>query len=162
MSIPTLSSRRTVIKGLAAAAGAAMLPRMAWAQAKFSDANVSIATFGGPWIDRITAELSKPMQDAGITMHFMAGRSPEFLAKLIAGRGQDAPFDVVEIADETYDDFRRGEFITPLNKANIGNLAHLDPSSYDDYKVANWATQPAIIYNVDKFKEIGVAPPTSY
>lgn len=158
MFVPAKLPRRAILS----AGAAALLPGRARAQPKFANATITIATFGGPWIDRITAELAAPMAEAGIKMQFVGGTSADFLAKMIAGRGQAAPFDVVEIADETYDDFRRADFLAKLELASLTNLSHLDHSSYDDYKVANWATEPAMIYNVDRFKAIGVAPPTRY
>jgi putative spermidine/putrescine transport system substrate-binding protein len=159
MTTATLS-RRAVLSGLA---GAAALPAAGRAQGKkFNDASITVATFAGPWIDRINAELGASMKDAGINMHFVGGMSEDFLAKMIASRGQSPPFNVMEIADETYADFRRGDFLAKLNFANLPNLSHLDHSSYDDYQVANWATEPAIIYNVDKFNAIGLPPPKTY
>ena len=144
------------------AAVALSLVAPASAQKKFNDVTITVATFGGPWIDRIKAELAAPLAEAGITMNFVAGTSTEFLAKLIAARGQAAPFDVVEIADETYGDFRTGEFLEKLTAANLPNLRFLDKSMYDEFKVANWASQPGIVYNVEKFAAAGVAPPAKF
>lgn len=152
-----------VLRSLVLGAAIALsLVAPATAQKKFNDVTITIATFGGPWIDRIKLELAAPLAAEGITMNFVAGSSAEFLAKLIAARGQPAPFDVVEIADETYGDFRAGDFLEKMNAANLPNLKFLDKSMYDEFKVANWASQPGIVYNVEKFAAAGIAPPTKY
>ncbi len=132
------------------------------AQKKFDNVTVTIGIIGGPWIDRVNAELKDEMAAAGITMKFVGGTAQDFLAKLIAAHGQKFDIDVVEIDDTSYADFRRGNFLAKLNLADIPNLSDLDHSMYDDYKVAYWASEPGIVYNVDKLKAAGVAPPQHY
>jgi putative spermidine/putrescine transport system substrate-binding protein len=132
------------------------------AQKKFDNVTVTIGIIGGPWIDRVNAELKDEMAAAGINMKFVGGTAQDFLAKLIAAHGQKFDIDVVEIDDTSYADFRRGNFLAKLNLANIPNLADLDHSMYDDYKVAYWASEPGIVYNVDKLKAAGIAPPQHY
>ena len=134
----------------------------ALAQKKFDNATVTIGIIGGPWIDRVNAELKDEMAAAGITMKFVGGTAQDFLAKLIAAHGQKFDIDVVEIDDTSYADFRRGNFLAKLNLGNMPNLSDLDHSMYDDYKVAYWASEPGIVYNVEKLKAAGVPPIETY
>jgi len=158
----TVSRRFAMLSSAAAAVAAGLAPRSSAAQPKFNDVTVTIATLPGSWIDRIKLELTAPMTAAGIKMNFVGGNSADFLAKLIAARGQDAPFDVVEIAQELYPDFRAGDFLAKIDLSALPNLQHVEKSLYDEYHVADWSTQPAIVYNVDKLKAAGVEPPKRF
>lgn len=152
---------RIGVAGIALAA--AMLAAVpAEAQKKFNNETVTIGIIGGPWIDRVNAELKDEMAAAGITIKFVGGTAQDFLAKLIAAHGQHFDVDVVEIDDETYNSFRKGNFLAKLNLANIPNVGDMSHSMYDDYKVAYWASEPGMVYNVDKLKAAGVAPPQHY
>jgi putative spermidine/putrescine transport system substrate-binding protein len=157
-----MAMRRWVTAMVFAAACGMLAAPAAMAQKKFDNATVTIGIIGGPWIDRVNLELKDEMAAAGITMKFVGGSAQDFLAKLIAARGQHFDVDVVEIDDATYDDFRKGNFLTKLNLANIPNISDMDHSMYDDYKVAYWASEPGMVYNVDKFKDAGIAPPQHY
>jgi ABC-type Fe3+ transport system substrate-binding protein len=129
---------------------------------QFPDVTLRVATFPGAWAERIRTEIGGPLAEAGIKLEFIAGTSAEFLAKLVASKGQAAPFDVVEIADETYADFRQGGFLKKLDLSHIPNTAKLDPTLYDEYHVANWLSEPGIVYNVDKFNAAGIPAPKRY
>jgi len=128
----------------------------------FDNVTLRVATFAGSWPDLIKAELSAPLEAAGIKLEFVPGTSAQFLAKLVASKGQAAPFDVVEIADEDYPDFRTGKFIRQIDLKQIPNLSHLNASLYDDYHVANWLSEPSIVYDVDKFKAAGIPAPNKF
>jgi putative spermidine/putrescine transport system substrate-binding protein len=138
-----------------------LMPDTAPAQQRF-DTTLRVATFTGTWPEAIRTELGEQMEAAGITLEFVGGNSSEFLARLVAARGQPAPFDVVEVGDDTYPDFRNGDFLAKLDHANIPSLSLLDPSLYDEYIVSNWLSQPSLVYNAEKFAEAGIAAPTRY
>ena len=121
-----------------------------------------VATFPGTWSEAIRSEVGSVLEEAGITLEFIGGNSSEFLARLVAARGQDAPFDVVEIGDDTYPEFLAGDFLTEIDHSKISNLAKLDPSLYNKYIVSNWLSEPGIVYNVDKFSEAGIPAPTQF
>lgn len=151
------------VAALAGALAAFSLPAAAQTPAKkFNDVTLRVATFPGSWAERIRAEVGEPLAAAGIKLEFIPGTSAEFLAKLVAAKGQAAPFDVVEVADETYPDYRQGEFLAKLTLANIPNTANLDKSLFDEYHVANWLSQPSIVYNVDKFAAAGIPVPKRF
>jgi putative spermidine/putrescine transport system substrate-binding protein len=128
----------------------------------FGGVTLRVATFPATWIERIRSEVGTQLEAAGIKLEFVPGTSAEFLAKLVAARGQPAPFDVVEIADETYPDFRAGDFLKKLDLSQIPNTALLDPSLFDEYHVGNWLSEPCIVYNVDKFVAAGVPAPKRF
>lgn len=121
-----------------------------------------VATFPGTWSEAIRTEVGEALTKAGITLEFVGGNSSEFLARLVTARGQEAPFDVVEVGDDTYPEYRAGDFLERLDHANIPNLALLDESLYDEYIVSNWLSEPGIVYNADKFAEANIPAPARY
>lgn len=121
-----------------------------------------VATFPGTWSEAIRSEVGEAMDQAGITLEFIGGNSSEFLARLVAARGQDAPFDVVEVGDDTYPEYRAGDFLEKINHANIPNLSQLDPSLYGEYIVSNWLSEPSVVYNAEKFAEAGIPVPERF
>jgi ABC-type Fe3+ transport system substrate-binding protein len=131
-------------------------------QQHFDNVTLRVATFPGTWATLIRSQIGESLEAQGIKLEFIPGTSAQFLAKLVASKGQPAPFDVVEIADEDYADFRAGKFVTQLDLAKIPNVSHLGNSLYDDYHVANWLSEPSIVYNVDKFKEAGIPAPQRF
>ena len=126
------------------------------------DVTLRVATFPGTWSEAIRSEVGDAMEEAGITLEFIGGNSSEFLARLVAARGQDAPFDVVEVGDDTYAEYRAGDFLEKLDHDNIPNLSQLAPSLYGDYIVSNWLSEPSVVYNVDKFEEAGIPAPERF
>ena len=157
------------LEGLAAAlvllAGVAVAPS-ALAQieppAKPFDVTLRVATFPGTWTAAIRKEIGAALTKAGITLEFVGGNSSEFLAKLVTARGRSVPFDVIEIGDDTYPDFRAADFLEKIDHAKIPNLSKIDRSLYDEYIVSNWLSEPSIVYNADKFKEAGIPAPKRF
>lgn len=121
-----------------------------------------VATFPGTWPEAIRGEVGEELEKAGITLEFIGGNSSEFLARLVAARGQEAPFDVVEVGDDTYPEYRAGDFLAKIDHSKIPNLAQLAPSLYGEYIVSNWLSEPSIVYNADKFAEANIPVPERF
>ncbi|MSO65969.1 MAG: extracellular solute-binding protein [Alphaproteobacteria bacterium] len=153
---------RLALAGAALAAASATLIPAAAAAAQFDNVTVTIGTFGGPWSDRLNVELKSKMAAAGITVKYVTALNEEIKAQLIAARGQKPPYDLVEISDATYPDLIAGKFLVPLDLEKIPNIKNLHPAMYNEYRVAYWASQPCLIYNVDKLAEAGIKPPVRY
>jgi spermidine/putrescine-binding protein len=69
-------------------------------QAKqFEGVTLRVATFGGPWRDDLAKNLSPKIEALGGKVEFVIGSPQDNLAKLIAARGREAPFDVIEILE---------------------------------------------------------------
>ena len=54
-----------------------------------------------------------------------------------------------------------GALIAGVMRGGPADKAGLRADQYSDTLVANWTSQEAIVYNVDKFRELGVAPPAN-
>ncbi len=152
----------TITAVISAFIAAALVAAPANAGKRFEGVTLTVGTFGGSWKDRINGYVGKKFAEEGGKIEFITGNPRTLLAKLVAARGQDAPMDVVEIVDSTWPDTLEGGFVQKYNKANIPNTEHLDPNMYDDYKVANWVTEEGFIYNIEKFKELGIPKPTKF
>jgi ABC-type Fe3+ transport system substrate-binding protein len=161
-SITIMRSLRLLgVVGAVAGLMFAAMPQ-ASAQKKFDNTKIRIATFPGTWEIRIREEVGPAMEKAGIEMEFVGGRTEAFLSKLIAARGQEIPFDVVEITDHVLQEFLQAGFLQKINLANIPNRVNVQPEFIDDWKVGYWMHVAAIQYNTAKFKEHGIPFPTSH
>lgn len=126
------------------------------------DRTIVVATMGGSWQQHVADAVKPELDRLGITVKYVPLTAQEALPKLISARGQTPPFDVLEVDDQTYVDLARGGFLDRLDGAKIPNLADVTPGLHDDYKVAYWVSEPAIIYNKDKFAQAGLTPPARY
>jgi putative spermidine/putrescine transport system substrate-binding protein len=131
------------------------------AQERFDGATLRVATFGGAWRDIMDHELSPKFAALGGQLEFVTGSPQANFAKLVAGRGR-APFDVIEILDAQYPEYAAGKYLAQLDLTKIPNTKYLDPYQFNDRMIASWETQEGICYNVDKYKALGLTPPTTY
>ncbi len=155
--------KRPIVATMAAALGVlAFATAPAAAEGRFEGVTLTVGTFGGSWKDRIEEHIAPKFAAEGGKLEFITGNPRNLLSKLIAARGQDAPMDVVEIAESTWPDLKEGDFVTAYDAANIPNLAQLDPAMYDEYRVGNWLTEVGIVYDIDKFEEAGIPQPTKF
>jgi putative spermidine/putrescine transport system substrate-binding protein len=123
---------------------------------------LTVATFGGSWRDRINKIVGEAIRNEGGTIDFVVGGPTDFLAQMIAARGQKPPFDVVEMTDDRWRDALEGGFVQKLDLSKIPNTAHMDPNLFDDYKVGNWIVLEGLVFHIEKFKELGLPRPTSF
>ena len=134
-----------------------------WAQEpRLDGVTLRVATWGGGHRDFIKEKVAPELEKRGAKVEFVAGSPAENLSKLIAARGRPAPFDVVEMIDSVVPDFVEGGFLQKINLDSIPNKQYLQTFQYDEYKVADWVTQEGIVYNAEKFKELGIPAPTKY
>ncbi len=89
MSASTLS-RRTLLAGASALAGMASLPAFA------QGGSIKVATWGGSWRDSLDKTIGEKIRAAGGTVDYVVDTPQGNLAKLVASRGQSAPFDNME------------------------------------------------------------------
>ena len=163
LSISIMRSLRLL--GVVSAVAGLMFAAMPQASAQtkmFDNTKIRIATFPGTWEIRIREEVGPAMEKAGIEMEFIGGRTESFLQKLIAARGQEIPFDVVEITDHVLQEFKQAGFLQKINLDNIPNKSKVQPDFVNDFKVGYWMHVAAIQYNTEKFKENGIPFPTKH
>ena len=123
---------------------------------------ITVGILGASWTDRLSKAVQPDMDAAGVKVNYVAGGAEEWLPRLLAARGQQPPVDVVEVDDQTTPDLLKAGLLAKLDLSQIPNVSQLDKSMYDNDRVAYWAAEQAILYNVDKFRDAGIAPPTRY
>ena len=155
-------SRRHLLAGASAAMAASAFPRPSLAQNSLSGVTLRVACFGGGHRDFVHADVGSQVEKLGAKVEYVAGSPAEHLAKLIAARGRPAPFDVVEMVDALVPDFTGAGFLQKIDLSKIANKKDMPDFMYDDMKVANWVTQEGVVYNFEKFKELGLDAPKRY
>ena len=151
---------------LIGAAGALMLIIVAHGAAgadkRFDGVILKIGTWGGIWRDFQAKIIAPKMQEMGAKIEYVTGSPQDNLAKLIAARGREPPFDVLDTFDASLPTVIQGGFFQRLDLKAMPNVEFLESWQYDDTKVASWMTEEAICYNKQKFADLGIAPPTTY
>ena len=132
------------------------------AQQRFDGVTLRIATYGGGFDKAVQEGAGAAFEALGGKVEFIQGSPANHLAKLIAARGGPPPFDVFDVADTVLIDATEAGFLEKIDLKNIPNLKELLPSQYTDLSIANWVSQDGIMYNTEKFKELGIPAPTGY
>ena len=149
--------------GVIVALSAGSWTQDAHGQAKpFEGVTLKVATFGGPWRDDLAKNLAPKIEALGGKVEFVIGSPQDNLAKVIAARGREAPFDVVEILDAQVDQVIEGGLIVPLDYAMIPNAKDIEPWQRMPSAIGIWTTQEVICYDKGKFAELGLPVPTTY
>lgn len=152
-----------VLAGLVAAVVVVGAGGLVWAQEpRFDGMTVRIATWGGSKRDAIHELLGKELEKRGAKVEYVTGNTRDNMAKLIAARGREVPFDVMEIDDAIKPQLIEGQFLEELNYANLPNSREVDAHQRDRYMVATTMTQEGVVYNVKKFEELGIPKPERF
>jgi putative spermidine/putrescine transport system substrate-binding protein len=128
---------------------------------RFDGVTLRIGTFGGLWRDTMDKELTPKFAAVGGKLEFVTGSPQTNFAKLVAGRGR-AAMDVIELLDAQLGEVASSGYFADLDLAKIPNKQYLEPYQYSQSLIASWFTQESICYNVDKYKELALAPPKTY
>lgn len=154
-----LAARPLLALLLAASSLALSAPALA---GQFDGVTLRIATFGGKWRDVVDKHVGKAFEAEGGKIEYVLGQPAQNMAKLVAARGQAAPFDVMETMDNFLPMLAEGGFIEALDAARIPNGKKLPASAFGKDRAMIWTTQEGIVYNIAKFKEAGIPAPTKY
>jgi putative spermidine/putrescine transport system substrate-binding protein len=132
-----------------------------WGQ-NLEGTTLRVATWGGSWRDALQALIGKRLEARGVKVEYVIGNPAENLARLVAARGREVPFDVMEGSPELVPSMVREGFLQKVNLANIPNAKGLPAFAVSDYSLMTSATQDGIAYNEKKFKELGIPKPERY
>jgi putative spermidine/putrescine transport system substrate-binding protein len=163
-----MSPTKPILSTLAVLASAitvlgAVVPDAAQAQGRpFEGVTLRVATFGGPWRDDLVKHVSPKLEAMGAKVEYVIGSPQDNLAKIIAARGRDVPFDVVEVLDAQVDQAVDAGFLRRIDYSKIPNIAQVEDWARHPNAVGNWLTQEVICYDKGKFAELGLPAPTSY
>ncbi|ALM82262.1 hypothetical protein ASB57_04170 [Bordetella sp. N] len=103
-------------------------------------------------------------QRTGIKVEFIDANASDHLAKLIAAKGRDVPYDVVYLDKDVQEGAIDTGVLQKLDPAKIPNLKHIVGPALDKdgYGPELHVISIGIAYNAAKFKAAGIAPPTSW
>ena len=146
---------------LAAAMATAVLGTASWA-GELDGVTLRVGTWGGSWQKIQDDLIASKLRAMGAEVEFVKGSPSANLAKLIAARGAEPPFDVVEIIDATLPSMLEGDFLQPLDLSLIPNAQYINKDRVRKDVIATWVTEEGICYLPEKFKELGIDPPKTY
>jgi putative spermidine/putrescine transport system substrate-binding protein len=133
--------------------------------AQRSNITLKVASFAGPFGDA----LQKYAFDiftmrTGIKVEVQYANPADHLAKMIASRGREAPFDVVCLDDDVTSLGKQNKLFLPMDAGIVTNLKHLYPEGKDpeNMMAVMFYFSFGIAYNTEKFKAAGIPAPTSW
>jgi putative spermidine/putrescine transport system substrate-binding protein len=135
------------------------------ATAQKTDITLRVASFAGPFgeaLQKYSADLFT--KHTGIKIVFQYANPADFLAKMIASRGRETPFDIVCLDDDVTAAAIEAGVLQKLDPTIVTNLKHLYPEAVnkDGYGATLFFFSFGIAYNKDKLKQAGIPALTSW
>ena len=148
---------------MAALVGASLCLSPAMAQQQ--DITLKVASFAGPFgeaLQKYAFDLFT--KRTGIKIEVVYANPADHLAKMIASRGREAPFDIVALDDDVTALAKQSGVLAKLDPAIVTNLKHLYPEGKDkdDMYATMFYFSMGIAYNKDKLKAAGIPEPKSW
>lgn len=130
-----------------------------------SDITLRVASYGGAF----TAAQRRYVGDVftettGIKIEYVDGSTPDQIAKLIASRGREPPYDVMYMVKDDRDAALSLHMLAKLDPSIVTNIKYLYPEARnpDGYGPGLAFYSVGIAYNTEKFKAAGIPAPTSW
>lgn len=135
------------------------------ASADSSNVTLRVASYGGSFSaaqKKYAAELYTTR--TGIKVEFVDGNPSDHLAKMIASRGREAPFDVVYLDDNVQVEAIGAGLVEKMTATEVPNLDLLydEAKNKQGYGPAMIFYSVGIAYNKKKYEEAGLPAPTSW
>lgn len=156
---------RIALAGFLGLAAAAFVGVPSPTLAQTSDVTLRVATFGGHAGEVEKAFIGDRMtRMTGVKIEWIHGNPGDHFAKMLAARGRQPPFDVVLLDDAVRDKAIKAGVLAKLDPALVPNLKHVYPRARNSEGYGPYAIlySIGIVYNKEKFKEAGIAAPTSW
>ena len=99
---------------------------------QFDGVTVRIGTFGGKWRDIVDSYVAKAFEKEGGKIEYVLGQPANNMAKLIAARGQEPPFDLFETMDNFLPQLGAGNFTVIYNQKKFAEAGIPAPKRYLD------------------------------
>ncbi len=155
----TRFDRRTLLAGGAAFGAAALTAGRTHAQASGS---IKVATWGGSWRDSLDKQVGEIVRRGGGAVDYVVDTPQGNLAKLIAARGGNAPFDTMESGLELVQLMSADRFVADLNYDKLPNAKGIPDFARAKNYVMTLGSMDGIVYNHERFRELGLEPPKTY
>jgi putative spermidine/putrescine transport system substrate-binding protein len=135
----------------------------AQAEERFDGVTLRVATYGGPWGDGMKALIGPEFAKLGGKLEIVTGGPANHLAKLIVARGKEPPFDLCEVDEPATPQFMHAGVLEKFDASKLPNASGLvSPITQGGYLVPDWVFEDGVVYNADKFKELGIPEPKRY
>ena len=157
-----MTRRRTVVMLLLVIAIPLMLSRSAPAQRPLDGTTIRVATWGGSWRDALHQLIGTRLEAQGAKMEYVLANPSENFAKLVAARGREVPFDVMEVTPEILTTMTREGFVQKLDPAKIPAAKALPKFAVSEHWIMTTIAEEGIAYNEKKFQELGLGKPQHY
>ena len=122
-----MTNNRALI--VAALAAAMLSASVASAQQPYAGQTLRFATFGGAWQKWVEQAVESSFTaQTGAKVEYVPGNPQQFLAQMIANKGQSPPFDLAELSEDTALQAARLDLVDlKFDPKFIPNLARLAP-----------------------------------
>lgn len=139
-------------------------PFAAQGQPRFPDVVLRVAVFGGAHHRNMHAQVGPLFEKTGARVEYTFGNPRDHLAKLVAARGKDVPFDVVILDEATQSEAIRLGLLDPLSADDVPAMRDIHPRAipHKGYGPAKNTVSTGIAYNTRKFQELGLPRPTKW
>ncbi|MBM3525135.1 MAG: extracellular solute-binding protein [Alphaproteobacteria bacterium] len=125
-----------------------------------SGTTLRVATWGGLWRDLVEKHVGSQLK--GVKIEYSVGNPTETVAKLIAARGGEPPFDVIEVSPEVTEALVKGKLVQDLDVSKLPNSKGLPQFVFRKEHIVVGVSQDGVVYDVKKFAELGIPKPTRY
>ncbi|MCC6777710.1 MAG: ABC transporter substrate-binding protein [Hyphomicrobiales bacterium] len=135
------------------------------ALAQRSDITLRVGSFAGPFGEALQKyAIDQFTRRTGVKVEVQFANPADFLAKMIASRGREAPFDIVCLDDDVTAAAIDAGVLQKLDPAIVTNLKHLYPEAVnkDGYGATLFFFSFGIAYRKDKLQQAGIPEPTSW
>ncbi len=132
------------------------------AQRPLDGTTIRVATWGGSWRDALHQLIGTRLEAQGAKMEYVLANPTENFAKLVAARGREAPFDVMEVTPEILYTMTREGFVQKLDPARIPAAKALPKFAVGEHWIITTIAEEGIAYNEKKFQELGLPKPQHY
>lgn len=152
-------TRRLMVAGLAA------VPAIGWTVplAAQDQSTVRVASWGGSWRDSYDANIAQAIPDKSVDVEFVLGNPDDNLAKQIAASRQGLnAFEVMEYTPAQASVLDGSDLFVPLDYDKLPEAAELPEWARTPTAVATQFTVDGIVYNEEKFRELGIDPPETH
>src|SRR3954471_18826241 len=129
------------------------------------DITLKVASFAGPFGEALQKyAFDLYTKRTGIKVEVQFANPADFLAKMIASRGREAPFDIVCLDDDVTAAAIDAGVVAKLDPGIVTNLKHLYPEAVnkDGYGATMFFYSVGIAFNKDKLKQAGIPEPKSW
>jgi putative spermidine/putrescine transport system substrate-binding protein len=130
-----------------------------------SDVTIKVASYGGAFdILETKYVVSVLTARTGVKVEFIDANADDHLAKLIASKGREPPYDVTYLDDSVQVKAIAAGVLGKMNETEVPNLKYVYDEGKDQggYGPAMDFYSCGFIYNVQKFKEAGIPAPDSW